>query len=79
MKTPGTNRLKSERPRSPRDFYRTPSELADTALNYLIISEKFWRNFNLLGNRKVRVLDPGCGTGVWCHAAYHNFTSSGPF
>lgn len=79
MKTPGVNRMKSERGRAPRDYYQTPHELADAALNYLISSEKFWRSGNMLGNLRARILDPGCGSGVWCQSAYYNFTSGSPY
>lgn len=73
-KTPGTNRIKSARPRSERDYYRTPDALADKALDYLIQSENYWRFFKLYGSRRVRVLDPGCGSGVWSESAYDRFT-----
>jgi 23S rRNA U2552 (ribose-2'-O)-methylase RlmE/FtsJ len=73
-KTPDANRRKSDRGRSPRDFYQTPIELADAALEYLIEKEKFWRNFRMVfGNQQLRVMDPGCGTGTWSQSASRRF------
>lgn len=79
-KTPGINRLKSERPRSPRDYYRTPRGLVVAALEYLIHSENYWSNFNIMsGANHVQVLDPGCGDAVWSQSAYYHFTSPSPY
>jgi hypothetical protein len=50
------NRTKSERSRSLRDFYETPSELCDMALTLL------YDDFDLRPNM---ILDPGCGNGRW--------------
>lgn len=52
------NRTKSNRGRSPRDFYITPLELADAAIHQLR-----WDYFQ--GNYPKYVLDAGCGTGIW--------------
>jgi len=53
------NRTKSERKRSPRDFYQTPIELAVASLLALHEDEKI---FDLY---RIGCLDAGCGTGVW--------------
>ena len=79
-KTPGINRLKSDRGRAPRDYYRTPRGLVVSALEYFIRSENFWRNFNIMnGINRVRALDPGCGDGVWARQAYYTLTSPSPY
>lgn len=59
MKTPWTNRMKSERRRPDRDFYSTPSELAEAALRHGLVH---------YGIDHTETLDPGCGTGVWGRA-----------
>jgi hypothetical protein len=53
------NRTKSERKRSPRDFYQTPLALATAAMIELDKDER------ILDQLKPRFLDAGCGTGVW--------------
>lgn len=60
MSTPWTNRMKSDRSRSPRDFYSTPQSLANSA-TYGLFSEYSFP----IGSGGFRVIDPGCGTGVW--------------
>jgi hypothetical protein len=56
------NRTKSERKRSPRDFYQTPVDLAVSALSALHEDENTPISYNS------RWLDAGCGAGVWGRA-----------
>lgn len=50
------NRLKSDRPRRERDFYETPIELAEESIKTFAIDFKYFPD---------KVLDPGCGNGIW--------------
>lgn len=56
------NRTKSERGRSPRDFYETPFELASEAMIKFLVDEELTKRERLIA------LDAGCGTGVWGNA-----------
>lgn len=56
------NRMKSIRKRSPRDFYETPFDLADSAIMKLRMDGGFADRQALL------CLDAGCGNGVWGRA-----------
>lgn len=62
-----TQRLNSDRPRMPRDLYPTPHELCRAAL--FRIDQQF------LNPKHVRILDPGCGDGIWGKAANEIFSS----
>jgi len=53
------NRMKSDRKRSPRDFYKTPRDLAESAITKLRNDEE------IAYYGEVNVLDAGCGDGVW--------------
>lgn len=57
------NRMKSNRGRSPRDFYKTPYALADAAMRRVRDDEElgYWN--------AVEGLDAGCGDGIWGQAA----------
>lgn len=57
------NRMKSERGRHPRDFYKTPYSLADKAMWTIRDDEElgYWIS--------VEGLDAGCGDGVWGKAS----------
>lgn len=63
------NRTKSERGRSPRDFYITPQGLADRAIKRLLFDEEIFP-FD-----KIKIVDAGCGTGVWGRACRIFFDS----
>jgi len=62
------NRTKSNRGRSPRDFYETPIELARAALLAMHDGEHNCISYN------TRWLDAGCGTGIWGKALDNNVT-----
>jgi predicted TPR repeat methyltransferase len=51
---------KELRPREKRDFYPTPQEFADFAVREFFYIENINKSFD-----SYKVLDPGCGTGVW--------------
>lgn len=70
MKTPGINRLKSDRPRSERDYYRTPPKLCFDAIDHFLYSQNFFDHYRTyIAPYHIRILDPGCGDGVWSQAA----------
>jgi hypothetical protein len=54
------NRTKSNRGRSPRDFYKTPKDLAEAAIDRIQYDEEiaYYMPVNY-------ILDAGCGDGVW--------------
>ena len=52
------NRMKSDRKRSPRDFYETPIELAISAMNNFALDEGVLY-------KSMYGLDAGCGRGIW--------------
>jgi len=54
------NRMKSNRKRSPRDYYQTPEELVRAAITKVHKDEEIAYRYG-----GIDVLDAGCGSGVW--------------
>lgn len=75
-----TVRMKSDRPRSERDFYPTPTPLIYAACNRLLYDETNHTHLSPFYAKGAEILDPGCGEGKWGNVGmslYYNATSWG--
>lgn len=59
--------------RNEHDFYPTPRAFCDEALE--LINLDVWNVFQQGYKPPLRILDPGCGTGVWGQAALALYSS----